>query len=67
MMAVLWTALIGMGLITLFMGLILLQHHKRCPKCKRILIEEEEKILICRDCGHIVRQKAKKSWYHRFY
>lgn len=59
--------LIAMGVMTLFMGVILFQRQKRCPKCKRIMVEEEEKILICRDCGHVVRHKMKKSLFRWLY
>jgi rRNA maturation endonuclease Nob1 len=66
-MTILIWFLIALVVVTILMGVILLQHHKRCPKCRRIMVEEEEKVLICRDCGHVVRQKMRKSLFHWLY
>ena len=60
--------LVGLGVITLVLSVILLQRHNRCPKCKRIMVEEQPvQFTYCKHCGHQEVKSIKKSWFHRIY
>lgn len=48
-------------LAALTSGYLLLRIPTRCPKCKRIMSEEKQLVLLCR-CGHVQTKGPLKEW-----